>query len=273
MRISQCLVSAAFFFMLSLTPYDSYAEDIDLAEYFAVNAEEITIDIVNEDWNRILETYIQESDGINLFGYSKVTDEDRVSLNRYIAYLASLDVFSLTAAQQFSFWTNLYNSLTILVILDEYPVKSIRDISSGFLQRGPWKKKLVTVDGIKLSLDDIEHEILRPVFNDNRVHYAVNCASIGCPNLQKTAFTHETLDEMLDKAASEYINHPRGVTVNQDRLTVSSIFKWYVEDFGSDQQGVIDHVLLHANDELATSIRAFSRISSYVYDWDLNEYQ
>ncbi|MYB34833.1 MAG: DUF547 domain-containing protein [Gammaproteobacteria bacterium] len=273
MRIPQYFLPAAFFIMLSLAPDSSYAKDIDLAEYFAENAGAVTIDIVNDDWNRILETYIQENDGINLFGYSKVTDEDRASLNRYIAYLASLDVFSLTAAQQFSFWTNLYNSLTILVILDEYPVKSIRDISSSLLQRGPWKKKLVTVDGIKLSLDDIEHEILRPVFNDNRVHYAVNCASIGCPNLQQAAFTHETLDEMLDKAASEYINHPRGVTVNQGHLTVSSIFKWYSDDFGQGQQDVINHMLIYANDELAASLRTFSRISGYAYDWDLNEYQ
>ncbi|MCY4149400.1 MAG: DUF547 domain-containing protein [Gammaproteobacteria bacterium] len=273
MRILQYFLSAAFSIMLSMTPHDAYAKDVVLAEHFAGNAEQATIDIVNDDWNRILEAYIQESDGINLFGYSKVTDEDRASLSRYIAYLASLDVSSLTAAQQFSFWTNLYNSLTILVILDEYPVKSIRDISSGLLQRGPWKKKRVAVDGIKLSLDDIEHEILRPVFNDNRVHYAVNCASIGCPNLQQTAFTHETLDEMLDKAASEYINHPRGVTVNQDRLIVSSIFKWYSKDFGQGQQDVINHMLLYANDELAEGLRTFSRISGYEYDWDLNEYQ
>ncbi|MCY4274660.1 MAG: DUF547 domain-containing protein [Gammaproteobacteria bacterium] len=259
--------------MLSLIPYDSYAKDVKLAEYFARNAETISVDIVNDDWNRILETYIQESDGINLFGYSKVTTDDRASLDRYIEYLASLDIFSLTPAQQFSLWTNLYNSLTIAVILDEYPVKSIRNISSSLLQRGPWKKKLVMVDGIELSLDDIEHEILRPIFGDNRVHYAVNCASIGCPNLQQTAFVHGTLDEMLDKAAREYINHPRGVKVNQDRLILSSIFKWYADDFGQGQQGVIDHLLLYANDELAAALTGFSRISSYAYDWDLNEYQ
>jgi len=273
MRISKFFLSVALFTMLLPMPHDAYAKDVDLAKHFAPNAEQLTIDIVNDDWTRILQSYIRESDGVNLFGYVKVTDEDRAALGRYVAYLASLDVSSLTAGQQFSFWTNLYNSLTILVILDEYPVESIRDISSSLLQRGPWKKKLVTVDGIELSLDDIEHEILRPIFNDNRVHYAVNCASIGCPNLQRLAFSHETLDDMLDKAAREYINHPRGVTIDQNRLMASSLFKWYADDFGKGHQGVIDHLKLYANDELAAGLEAFSRISSYAYDWDLNEYR
>ena len=271
MKLSKILFTLTCSIVLVLIPY-TYAKDVNLAEHFARNAEKVSINIVNEDWNRILQTYIQESEGINLFGYSKVTDEDRASLDRYIEYLVSLDIFSLTSAQQFSLWTNLYNSLTIAVILDEYPVKSIRDISLGLLQRGPWKKKLVTVDGIKLSLDDIEHEILRPIFGDNRVHYAVNCASIGCPNLQQTAFVHGTLDEMLDKAAREYINHPRGVSVKNDRLILSSIFKWYADDFGQGQRGVIDHLSLYANEGLATELAGFSRISSYAYDWDLNEY-
>ena len=269
----QYLVTAACLIVLSLTPQHSYAADADLVAHFSANAEQMTIDIINDDWNRILATYIRAKDGINLFGYSQVADEDRAALNGYIDYLASLQVSSLTASQQFAFWTNLYNALTIKVILDEYPVESIKDISSGLFRSGPWKQKLVAVDGIKLSLDDIEHEILRPLFKDNRVHYAVNCASIGCPNLQQTAFSHETLDEMLDDAARQYINHPRGATTDQGRLVVSSIYKWYTEDFGNDQQGVIEHLLLYADSELAAELEEHNRISNYRYDWDLNEYQ
>lgn len=272
MKKIHSLLFSAGLLLLSAGLNASYAKDVDLAEHFSTSSENLVIEIDNDAWNRILDAYIQENDGINLFGYSRVTGQDRALLNEYIEYLTTLPVSSLTAAQQFAYWTNLYNSLTIAVILDHYPVDSIRDISSSLLSRGPWKRKLIAIDGIKLGLDDIEHEILRPIFKDSRIHYAVNCASIGCPNLQPKAYAHETLDEMLDQAAVEYINHPRGVNVDQGNLTVSSLYKWYSEDFGENIPKIIDHLLVYAEPELASQLMAFDRISSYRYDWDLNEY-
>lgn len=242
----------------------------DLADYFDQSSAELRIEIDHSDWDEILSNYIEEEDGLNYFRYADVSDSHHDKLNQYIEMLESVVVAQLTESQQFAYWVNLYNSVTIKVILDNYPVDSIRDIS-GLLSRGPWKRKLVAIEGMELSLDDIEHEILRPIFEDNRIHYAVNCASIGCPNLQDRAFTSANLQELLDLAAKQYVNHPRGVLIEDDELILSSIYKWYAEDFGDSDENVIDHLLQYANAALAENLYNFNEISGYEYDWDLNE--
>ena len=122
-----------------------------------------------------------------------------------------------------------------------------------------------------MSLDNIEHEILRPIFADPRIHYAVNCASIGCPNLQETAFTADNLQDLLDQAAEQYINHPRGVRIESGELIVSSIFDWYAEDFGDDEEEIIEHFLDYVEDDLQEKLGVFDKIDDYEYDWNLNE--
>ena len=104
------------------------------------------------------------------------------------------------------------------------------------------------------------------------MHYAVNCASYGCPNLRTDAWYAATLDEELDEAARDYINNPRGVTVRRNgTLQVSTIYKWFREDFGGSNAGVIDHLLEHAEPELAAKIEAKRRITKHEYDWSLND--
>ena len=128
----------------------------------------------------------------------------------------------------------------------------------------------VTVEGEDLSLDDIEHDIMRPAFEAAMVHYAVNCASIGCPNLKPTAWRAEGLDEELETAARNYVNHPRGVTVTPDGLVVSRIYRWFRVDFGGSEAGVIDHLLRFAGPDLAAQIEANPDIAGHAYDWALN---
>ena len=175
-------------------------------------------------------------------------------------------------AEQKAYWINVYNALTIDVILARFPVASIRDIniSPGFLARGPWGAKLFSVEGEKLSLDDIEHRILRPIWKDSRVHYAVNCASLGCPNLQPLAFTGENTESLLDKAAREFVNHPRGVAILNGRLRVSSIYVWFQEDFGRDAEDLMEHWQKYADPKLAESLEKYSGGLSHDYDWRLN---
>ncbi len=124
---------------------------------------------------------------------------------------------------------------------------------------------------LALSLNDVEHRILRPIFNDNRVHYALNCASLGCPNLQPKAFTAENMEQMLDEGASSYINHPRGAQIVDGRLQLSSIYKWFKVDFGGSDQKVIVHLLHYAQDDLAQSLRSYQGKLSFAYNWKLNE--
>jgi hypothetical protein len=150
-------------------------------------------------------------------------------------------------------------------------VGSIRDIRlSGLLTAGPWRKKVLKVEEIELSLDDIEHGILRPLWRDPRMHYAVNCASIGCPNLARTAYAGARLEQMLEAAARDYVNSPRGATVANGVATLSRIYSWYVDDFGGREAGMIEHLRLYASPALTLALAAVKRID-YQYDWRLND--
>ncbi len=221
------------------------------------------------------------ANGVNLVDYAKwkANAADMDKLKAYVRDLAQQKPSGMDRNAAFAYWANLYNALTLQVVLQDYPVESIKDIKSkgtGFFDVkawvGPWRTKLVTVEGRELSLDDIEHEIMRPTFKDPRVHYAVNCASIGCPNLKATPWTAETLEADLEAGARAYVNSPRGVVVNADgSLKVSSIYVWFKEDFGGNDEGVIAHLRKYAEPELAKKLEGQPRIAGDDYDWSLNQ--
>ncbi len=203
--------------------------------------------------------------------YAHVSDADRKRLDRYIDDLTALAISAYSRDEQRAYWINLYNALTVQVILDHYPVKSIRQIKPNLFSVGPWRKKLITVEGEQLSLDDIEHRILRPIWRDPRLHYAVNCAAIGCPNLQTEAYTAANADTLLDRGARAYVNNPRGVAFRNGRLIVSSIYEWFQEDFGNSDEGVIGHLRRYAEPPLAARLNGTKRIAGDGYDWALND--
>lgn len=194
---------------------------------------------------------------------------DRSALTRYIDALSALDPLSLTKPEQFAYWANLYNAATIRVVVDAWPVRTIRQIRSGFVA-GPWRRKVATVAGVELSLDDIEHNILRKGWSDPRVHYAVNCASYSCPNLPLSAFQGARLGPALDAAARAYVNHPRGVQFDGNALVVSSIYDWYAEDFGGSDARIRAHLAQYAAAPLRERLQTATRIDRYIYDWSLN---
>ena len=193
-------------------------------------------------------------------------------LKNYLDKLQSVPVSSYNRAEQRAYWINVYNALTVDVVLSHYPVASIRDIgiSSGLFSRGPWDAKLLVIEGEKLSLNDIEHRILRPIWKDPRLHYAVNCASLGCPNLQPEAYTAENAEALLEKGAREYINHLRGVAIKNGKLTVSSIYEWFKDDFGSSREALLQHWLKYADKGLADALKGYSGGLNHAYDWSLN---
>lgn len=225
-------------------------------------------------WDKLLARYVIVTPGRhNRVRYGAFSTVDRNALDGLVATASGLVVSRYPRREQLAYWINLYNALTVKVVLDHSPVASIKDIdiSPGLFADGPWGAKLVTVEGVPLSLDDIEHRILRPIWRDNRIHYAVNCASVGCPDLQRTAFTGAEVDTQLDRAARDYVNSPRGVAVAGGVITVSKIYDWYVEDFGGGNQGVIEHLLRYARPELASRIKEIGRIGGSAYDWSLND--
>lgn len=225
-------------------------------------------------WDRILATYLSDdAKGVARFAYARVSVSDRKALQAYIARLGTVPVTHLAPKEQLAFWINLYNALTVEVVLGHYPVASIRDIdiSPGPFSSGPWDALLVRVDGTVITLNDIEHRILRPIFKNPRIHYALNCASVGCPNLQPKAFTATNVETMLDKAAAEFINSPRGVRVKNGRLIVSSLYVWFEEDFGGSDASVIAHLRRYAGPQLSAALSNITRIADYDYDWALND--
>lgn len=232
-----------------------------------------TVAIDHAAWERWLKVYVTAgADGIHRVAYARVTAEDKVRLASYVERLATAPVDRLSRPEQRALWINLYNALTVKTVLAHYPVKSIRDIaiSPGLFSSGPWGRKLVRIAGEEVSLDDIEHRILRPIWKDPRIHYAVNCAALGCPNLQVTAFTAGNADALLTQAARDYVNHPRGVSASDGPLVVSSLYDWYRDDFGGTDETVIAHLRRYAEGAAKGRLDAATRIDGYAYDWALN---
>ena len=224
-------------------------------------------------WARFLTRHRREgADGIARLAYRAAVAE-RAALEADIARLAALPVRRLNRGEQFAYWANLYNMVTVAVVLKHYPVASIRDIgiSPGWFSRGPWGAKLVEVEGTKLSLDDIEHRILRPGWRDPRVHYAVNCASLGCPDLPAEPLTAANREAMLEAAARRFVNHPRGAAIEGGRLAASSIYVWFAEDFGPAPEDVVRHLRRYARPDFYTALAHIRQVSVDRYDWSLND--
>jgi hypothetical protein len=165
----------------------------------------------------------------------------------------------MSALEAIAFWSNLYNAVTLEVVLEHYPVQSIRDIrasgSDAEGRIGPWTMDRVTVEGRRLSLNAIEHDILRREFADPRIHYAINCASASCPNLPPRAWRADSLDLALDDAARSYINHERGIRIlPSGQVEASSIFKWYAGDFGDREASILAHQAQYAQGPLADAL-------------------
>lgn len=267
-------VLTSFFLALFIVTGVQAAPKADLSERWLAHDPRATAPIDHGLWDSFVRKYVVTGpDGINRVRYGQVSSRDRKSLAVYIAALQQTRISAFNRDEQRAYWINLYNALTVQVVLGHYPVKSIRDIdiSPGFFAVGPWRKKLARVEDEPVSLDDIEHRILRPIWRDPRLHYAVNCASIGCPNLQREAFTAQNTEALLDRGAREYVNHPRGARVENQRLYVSSIYEWFRQDFGGSDAGVIEHLRRYAEPDLKRKLEAVSRIAGDQYDWSLND--
>lgn len=225
-------------------------------------------------WDDFLTRYVTTgNDGINRVRYRAVTSQSGQALGGYVVALQAVPVRRLNRREQLAYWINLYNAVTVKLVLEHYPVRSIRDIdiSPGLFADGPWDKKLLTIEGERLSLNDIEHRILRPLWQDPRIHYALNCASLGCPNLGAQAYSTATLEAELDGAAKAYVNHPRGARIEGDKLVVSSIYSWFRDDFGGSDTAVIAHLRRYAAPPLATMLESVSTVGKDEYDWALND--
>ena len=213
----------------------------------------------------LLEKYVKKGQ-VDYRGFKS----EEVKLDQYLIVLEKTDYDNLSRNEQFAFYVNAYNAWTIKLILSGYPgVKSIKDF--GNILKSPWKKKICRIDGDVITLDDIEHKILRPRFKDPRVHFAINCAALSCPPLISEPYRGDTLDRQLDHSARIFINNPQRNYLEDNTLYISKIFKWFSEYFNND---VIGFLMKYAKEDLKKELevkRSKIKIKYLNYDWSLNE--
>ncbi|HMQ10350.1 MAG TPA: DUF547 domain-containing protein [Oligoflexia bacterium] len=222
----------------------------------------------HEQWTNVLKKYTQEKNQQVLVNYQAIKKNIN-DLNLYLKQLEQIntkDFNKLNKKEKLAFWINAYNAYTVQLIVDHYPVQSIKDINAGWFKGGPWKKKFIKLLGNSYSLDNIEHDIIRKDFAEPRIHFAVNCASIGCPSLFQEAFIAEKLDEQLNQAAKHFLSNQNKNQIKDNTMQLSKIFKWYGGDFekqyGNYQQFIIQ--------TLGLEKKNYS-VDFLDYDWSLNE--
>jgi len=216
---------------------------------------------------------------------------DRSALDRVVAQFdapAARGEAGWTREQRMAFWINAYNAFTLRAIVDAYPIQSrwfTRQPRNSIRQiPDVWTTQRWRAAGRAVSLDDIEHQVLRPGFKDARIHFAVNCASISCPPLAAEPYRATTLDAQLDAAARRYLASPEGLRLDGNTLRVSSIFKWYGEDFvaeygpivpGTRPQGeraILGAIVRYGPPDAAARARNGGAVIAFLdYDWSLNE--
>ncbi len=195
------------------------------------------------------------------------TDENR--LDEYLEILSQTDTATLSGNDLFAFYINVYNAFTIKLVLSKYPgINSIKEIGGFF--SNPWSKKFIPLNARTVSLDYIEHEILRPKFKDPRVHFAINCASKSCPKLLDKPYEGSILEDQLDAQAREFINDKKNNFIKQDTLYISKIFKWFKEDFNDNPLSFIKRYADKDLKEALISSTDKLKIAYLHYEWSLN---
>jgi hypothetical protein len=210
----------------------------------------------HSSWTAILQSYVTDKGDVNY----KSLQNNRTVLNGYLNAIASnVPDKNWSTSEKKAYWINAYNAYTVQLILDNYPIQSIKDL------KDPWGQKFITLNDETLTLNTIEHKILRPM-GDSRIHFAIVCASESCPKLLNCAFEAETIDSQLDQAAHEFINDPTKNSITPSKITISKIFKWFKSDF---PKGV--DFINYLNTYSTVQISPEAKINHQNYNWALNE--
>lgn len=210
----------------------------------------------HSNWDLLLKKYVADNGDVDYKGFKR----DSKALNDYVTYLSTqVPTEQWALNEQLAYFINVYNVNTIKLIIDNYPTKSIKDISN------PWLKNRIKIGEKNYSLADIENGILRKM-NEPRIHFAINCASISCPKLLNTAYTASNVQKMMDTATIEFVNNPIKNKLIKDDVKLSEIFKWYKSDF-TEGMGLIEYINQYAN----IKISPHTKIGYMDYDWNLND--
>ena len=245
------LFGLVVFMMLQPVLFMGSAEDI--ADNFQISYNESAS---HQTWHNLLQKYVDQEGNVNYKGFK----EDEPALDEYLDFLAdSAPGSSSTKEEKLVFYINLYNAATVKLILENYPVRSIKDIKS------PWDKKWVKVGDEILSLGAIEHKILRKL-NEPRIHFAINCASYSCPKLSNQAYTISNLEGQLEMASKDFVNDSKRNKIGAREAQISEIFKWFKSDFT-----VNGSLKAYINQYADEPIGPDTKLKYINYDWSLNE--
>ena len=217
----------------------------------------LTFDHMHTLWNALLKEYVSSDGKVNYKSLKK--EESR--LDQYLADIKAQSPNSSqwSSKQKIAFWINAYNAFTVKKILEKYPVSSILNIDNGKV----WDKKWIDIGNEKYSLNQIEHEILRPVYKDPRIHFALNCAARSCPPLWNEAWTAQNLESSLESRTKLFLNNAKFNRITKRGIQLSKIFEWYAEDFGN----IYDFLQKYSTSTVNNNVP----ISFMKYDWRLNK--
>ena len=212
----------------------------------------------HSEWGELLLKYVSAKGKVNYTGFKSKLPE----LTAYLKHLEEVSPKSdWSRNEKLAYWINLYNASTVYLVASNYPVKSITDISGG----KPWDKKFVKSGDKIYTLNEIENKIIRPTFNEPRIHVALNCAAVSCPTLMNSAFLPNKLNMQFDRQAKLWINDSSKNVISANTVKLSKIFEWYGDDFKKD--GIINWVNKYAN----TKAGSTAKIEYMEYNWGLNE--
>lgn len=210
----------------------------------------------NTVWNQLLSKHVNIDGWVNYHGFIA----DQHLLEKYLDQLSEhMPDSAWSSKQELTYWINVYNAYTIKLIIDHYPVKSIRDIDQ------PWDRKFVHLGGKEYSLNQIEHEIIRKEFDEPRIHFALVCAAFSCPPLLNEAYIPDKLDEQLEHQGQRFINNPEKNKIEKTIIRVSQIFNWYKDDFTKNGS-----LISYLNQFTETQIASDAKVDFLEYDWGLN---
>lgn len=223
--------------------------------------------IDHEQWSVLLNKYVGDNGNVDYKGFKA----DSVALQNYLDLLTENppDENTWSTDEQIAYWINVYNAFTIKLVIEHYPLESIKDIGSSIqipFVNSPWDIKLIEIEGEKLDLNNVEHSILRKKFNEPRIHFAINCASYSCPKLRNEAYTSELLNTQLQEQAIDFINDPQRNIITEDNAEVSKLFSWFTSDF--TKEGTLKNFI---NQFAVHKISSKTEITYLDYNWKLNE--
>jgi len=219
----------------------------------------------HEAWTTLLKKCVDAKGQVNYRGFL----EDASRLDAYLGLLSDCPPsMDWSQAERLAYWINAYNAFTVKLILDHYPVKSIKDIGPKLAipkVNSVWDIKFFHIGGVEMTLNQIEHDILRKDFNEPRIHFAIVCASFSCPVLFNEAFTAKRIEQQLETQAVAFINDPARNRVSENKVELSAIFNWFKGDFTKNGT-LLEFIRRYAKGKVADK----AKVSFLDYDWSLN---